>query len=69
MILLNERVNHLISCLHHKGEIAVRFSGLNGTSAMSVIVMIEASKTSTIEHLVYSDFKCLSQFSPTMISS
>lgn len=30
MILLNERVNHLISCLHHKGAIAVRFSGLNG---------------------------------------
>ncbi len=30
MILLNERVNHLISCLHHKGEIAVCFSGLNG---------------------------------------
>ncbi len=30
MILLNERVNHLISCLHHKGEIAGRFSGLNG---------------------------------------
>lgn len=39
------------------------------TWAMSVIVMIEGSKTSTIEHLVYSDLECRSQFSPTMISS